>query len=50
LAASGKTETLVRLRVALKAEGYIEDGQLHGRAITAQLNKLIVEAKAKAGD
>jgi hypothetical protein len=50
LAAGGKIETLAGLRLALKVEGYIEDGQLHGRTIAAQLSKLIAEAKAKARD
>jgi hypothetical protein len=47
LAASGSFISVGDLRRALKAEGYVEDGQLYGHSITKQLSKLIVRRKGK---
>jgi len=49
LAASGSVDSMSEIKLALKAEGYTEDGQLYGPTIAKQLSKLIQVAKAKSG-
>jgi hypothetical protein len=48
LAASGRVDSVADIKRALKAEGYLDEGQLHGSTITKQLSKLIAAAKGKA--
>jgi hypothetical protein len=47
LAASGDFQNVKELRRALKAEGYLEEGQLRGASITQQIKKLILVATGK---
>lgn len=47
LAASGHVSGVSEIRAALRAEGYPEEGQLHGGSIQKQLMKLIAKAKAE---
>jgi hypothetical protein len=46
LAASGKVRSAYEIKQTLKAEGYPEDGQLHGMTISRQLGRIIAAAKA----
>lgn len=48
LAASGRVHSVEEIKEALKAEGYVEAGQLRGPTMAKQLRKLIAAAKAKA--
>ena len=50
LAASGKVNSVPEIRMALKQEGYSDEGHLHGRTISKQLTKLIAESKEKLHD
>ena len=50
LAASGKVSSVAEIRLVLKAEGYPEDRQLHGRAVTTQLVKTIAKARGALSD
>ena len=45
LARSGRVNGLEEIRKALKREGY-DDGQLQGRQLKSQLQKLIADARA----
>ena len=47
LAASGRVACVKDIRYALKAEGYVDDGQVGGKSIIKQLAKVIAEAKGK---
>jgi hypothetical protein len=48
IAASSTVSTMGELRAILRAEGYPEDGHLHGRVIMTQLSKLIAQAQPKS--
>jgi hypothetical protein len=50
LAASGRISRTSDIRAALKAEGYSDEGQLYGRTIQQQLQKLMAKAKAERPD
>jgi hypothetical protein len=47
LAKSGRVTRLGELRSVLRAEGYIDQGQLSGRSIRDQLVNLIADAKGQ---
>jgi len=50
LAASGKVNSVAEIRMAVKLEGYVDEGHLHGPAIPKQLMKVIADARTKAVD
>jgi hypothetical protein len=47
LAASGRFDRVNDLRRALRAEGYMEEGQLRGASIAKQIQTLIQAAKSR---
>ena len=41
---------MAEIRMAVKLEGYVDEGHLHGPAIPKQLMKVIADARTKAVD